>query len=273
MSVSVDAALAALAPLDTRWLERRIGQYVESDNLAAVLGTYLREMEPVRAALAELARVLDLDTAQGEALSLIGRRMGFPRTHCVSQSRPVFGFPRPNGPLPGEPEIGDLGDPATVWAGSEAVGVGSITINDDAAYRRFLKARAVQLRSDYTVAALLRACVALFGPGVEILGDTDRTVVVVLPARLDATARLWRPLYPRVLPIPPCVSVRFHERDPSLDLFGFGAGWAPLFEVQPARITNADGSPLVTASGDTLVADVAVTTGEWLNPVDWDADT
>ncbi len=34
----------------------------------------------------------DLQSAAGDQLTLIGKRMGFPRCHCVCNIQPVFGF-------------------------------------------------------------------------------------------------------------------------------------------------------------------------------------
>ena len=251
-----------------RWLARFIDQYRESPNLHAVARTYLAELAEARHALDTMLDHFDIETAVGDQLSIIGRGLGFARSQCVAVSSPVFGFPHPDGPQPGEPPIGELGDPNLVWANDSATGYGDLTIEDDETYRRFLQARAVQMRGDFGVDALIQAGSFLFGENVEVIDLAERVVCIVIPRELTREERTLRPLMPRVLPIALGVRPRFHELTPGRELFGFGDGWGGLGELQEFTLGDDDDT-LVDASGFALGFAAPAPNAEWLNPQDY----
>src|SRR5690606_23317054 len=115
----------------------------------------------------DLPSRFDLDTATGDQLTILGKRLGWPRSHCVCDIQPVFGFECP-GVIPSQPLAG-LCDPASTWAGCGEFGTGEVTITDDDLYRRFLYARRRQFLGLFALDSLEAALAELFGPTAKLL--------------------------------------------------------------------------------------------------------
>lgn len=77
--------------VETR-IDRVLTQYRESPNLLFLIRTYLRSVADLHSAVCDLPNLFDIETATGDALTLLGKRLGWPRDHCVCDTSPVFGF-------------------------------------------------------------------------------------------------------------------------------------------------------------------------------------
>lgn len=220
-------------------------QYRESPKLLHLIRTYLRQAEIVDQAICNLSDWFDLDTAVGDQLTILGKRMGFPRLHCVCDVQPVFGF-----------DCGDDLDSTNIlgfctgatWSDCSDGGLSFVSIADDEIYRAFLKARRYQIMAYFDRASLKAAIKELWGPTAMIMDSRNGRVVVAPGRDLTAAEMALIQLYPRVLPITLGVELRFHFGP--LRVFGFGEGWGGFCDGEAV-----DGQPLLTEDDDVIYAE------------------
>lgn len=227
-------------------IDRVLTQYRESPKLLHLTRVYLRKVEEVAQAICAIPTFFDLDTAVGDQLTLIGKRMGWPRCHCVCNVQPVFGF-QCDGFDNGYTIVGFC-DENGQWADCGPFGTSDICITDDEAYRGFLKARRYQMLALFDIGSLTAAVQHLFGAQATVLSSGLGRVVIAPNRVLTRSEESFLQLYPRVLPVAPGIAIRFHFGP--LRVFGFGEGWGSFCEEwQP------DGLPLVTETGAVLVTE------------------
>ncbi len=243
-------------------IDRVLTQYRESPKLLHMIRTYLGHLEQVILAICDLPSAFDIDTAVGDQLTVLGKRLGFPRCHCVCNVQPVFGFA-----CEGTPSIdviaGFCDDNAT-WADCGPFGTSDICITDDEMYRGFLRARRYQMLALFNLESLTAAVQNLFGPTATVL-DAGVGRVVIAPGReLTAAEMALLQIYPRVLPVAPGIRVRFHFG--ALKVFGFGDGWGGFCEDW-----EPDGLPLMVETGDIIVTenDDPIITGPLTRDAEW----
>lgn len=205
----------------------RVGtQYRESPNLLGLMRGYLRQIEEVAQAVCAIPSFFDIDTAVGDQLTLLGKRLGWPRCHCVCDVAPVFGFAC-EGQVPGGPPIVGFCEGGT-WVDCDEVGNSEICLDDDEVYRGYLKARRYQMLGLYDVASLQAAAQHVWGSAASV-AEAGRGRVVLAPGRALSTAEAREmPLVIRVMPIAPGIRATVHL-DPG-PIFGFGTGWGGLCE-------------------------------------------
>lgn len=221
-------------------IDRILTQYRESPKLIHLIKTYLRQVEIVHQEVCDLPSKFDIDIAMGDQLTLLGKRLGWPRCHCVCDVQPVFGFEcegiNENYPIAG------FCDESVTWEECGIFGLGNICINDDELYRKFLKVRTYQMKALFDIESLETSMEILFGSNSKVL-DGGHGRVVVAPGRdlSDVEIALLQ-LYPRVLPVTPGIQIRFHFSNP--EVFGFGEGWQGFCEEW-----EPDGLPIQTEEG------------------------
>jgi hypothetical protein len=241
----------------------RVGtRYRESPKFLHVVRTYLKMIADMHDQVCDLPSKFEIDSAVGDQLTLLGKRLGWPRCHCVCEVQPVFGFDCP-GYVESQPVTGFC-DPNSTWAGCGEFGVGEICINDDEVYRGFLLARRRQFMGLFGFDSLESALVELFGSSVRVL-DSGSGRVVVAPGRdLTPSEISLLKLYPRVMPVALGVQVRFHFG--ALDVFGFGEGWGGFCEEW-----YPDGAILTDSFGEELATEdwVEIGTGPLTNGAPW----
>ena len=75
------------------------------------------QVADVITSICDLPSYFDIDTEVGEQLTFLGRRMGWPRCHCICTSQPVLalpvrsmslGQPTPSLASAGDPDLGRL---------------------------------------------------------------------------------------------------------------------------------------------------------------------
>ena len=74
------------------WIDKILTQYRESPKLLHVMRTYIDQIVEVWDTIDDLPNYFNLDTAVGEQLTFVGRRMGWPREHCVCDPIALYGF-------------------------------------------------------------------------------------------------------------------------------------------------------------------------------------
>lgn len=258
--------MTCLAPADLTEprIDRVLTQYRESPNLLFMLRTYLDKIAESHLRICDLPERFDLDTATGDQLTLLGKRMGFPRTHCVCDTEPVFGFDCPD-EISFRPVVGfgapvetrffgfcddntaGFGQPYNVtWLGCDvpgdlndfcaststweacSSGLSFTTLSDDNVYRRFLKVRRYQFLKMFDLASLEAALREFFGPQAKVLAAGQGRVVLAPGRDLTTYEVSLLQLYPRVLPVAPGIQARFHFGE--VRVFGFGEGWGGICE-------------------------------------------
>lgn len=248
-------------------IDRILTQYRESPKLLHMFKTYLRQAESAAQSLCEISSTFNLETSTDDQLTILGKRLGWPRCHCICDTQPVFGFEC--GELIDIYPITGFCDDSVTWGNCGEFGTGDICINDDEIYRKFLKVRVYQIEKRYSVKSLNEALKVLWGDQASML-TAGQGKVIVTPGRelSDAEIALLQ-LYPRVLPIAPGIEVLFHF-GPS-NVFGFGEGWGEfcnegVTEVLPLH-TDLE-TDIDTDESEPLIIDTFERSAPWMCQVD-----
>lgn len=200
-------------------LKKVADQYRESPNLVGLMTNYMDQVNEVWVAIRAIPDAFDLLSAVGDQLTIIGKRMGFPRCHCVCTSAPVFGFECPGISYP---LVGFCEDGST-WIDCQETGTSTICIDDDELYRAILLARRYQMLGLYDITSLQSAAAHIWGDNVGVLSLGGGRVVVSPGRALTAVEMVLRPVAFRALPIAPGIRALTH--DTTGPVFGFGTGW------------------------------------------------
>lgn len=220
----------------------------ETPKFLIMLRSWLGQLWDAQNAVCGIPEKFDIDTAVGDQLTIIGKWMGFPRCHCVCDVQPVFGFAC-DVTVPGSRPIVGFCE-GGVFLDCATDGISEICITDDEVYRSFLIARSYQMQALYSWDDLNAALRAIFGPQAMVM-DAGHGQVILAPLRVltDLETALLQ-VIPRVLPIAPGVTTRWHFG--TFKIFGFGAGWGNFCEEwEPAGLAleTEDGIELVTEGG------------------------
>ena len=185
------------------FVEERIDRintfYRESPKLIHVMRVYVGQLAEAARVACSLPTFFDIDTAIGDQLTLVGKRMGFPRCHCVCDIQPVFGF-ECEGYNSGYTIVGFC-DESGAWADCGPFGTSDICITDDEVYRTFLKARRYQMQALFDIESLTAAVQHLFGPQARIISAGVGRIVVAPGRAMTAQEQTLLQIYPRVLPV------------------------------------------------------------------------
>lgn len=241
-------------------------QYRESPKLLHILRTMLAQVQAGAVVIDDIFEHFDLETAVGEQLTFIGKVLGWPRTHCVCDVQPVFGFECDG--VTGDyltPITGFCDDNST-WVACDDRGYSEITITDDELYRKFLKVRRYQIQKMYDRWSLTEALRIFWGEKAQVVDDTRRRVVVAPGRRLTPSEEAVIQLYPRVLPIVVGMQLRFHFGI-SFPVFGFGENWGGFCDPNAGApvLANENGVVLVNELGYALSTAIGA---DWMCPVD-----
>lgn len=248
-------------------IDRILTQYRESPNLLFLLRTYLRQIEIVYQGVCELPEKFDIETAVGDQLTLIGKRIGWPRCHCVCYAKPVFGFKC--GTYPTSYPITGFCDTNSTWKDCDEAGLQTVCLEDDEVYRTFLKVRCYQMLAKFDRASLL-VCIRMFFGDTAVILSAKNGRIVIAPGRAltNEEANIVQ-LYPRVLPVQPSIDIRFHFG--ALPVFGFGEGWEGFCEpLYPdgAFLVDEDGNFLVDESDNFIRTGQITRSGVWMCATD-----
>lgn len=208
-------------------IDRILTQYRESDKLLAVIRADLEQIAEAIQVGCSIPDYFDLDTAVGHQLTLLGKRMGWPREHCYCVSHPVFGFDCDD-PTGGYSLEGFCVD-GIRWSDCIDFGVGTISIDDDELYRKFLKVRRYQYLSLYDIDSLTECVKIMFGDTGLVLDAGNRRVVLAPGRALSKLETSMLPLYRRIMPVAMGIEVYFHLGN--VPVFGFGEGWGGFCDI------------------------------------------
>lgn len=216
-------------PTEQELVEERISriltQYRESPKLLHVLRTYLGAVARMHLQVCDLPDYFNLLTATGDQLTLVGKRMGWPRCHCICDIDPVFGF-ECEGVLSLRPLTGFC-DNGSSWADC-STGLSELCITNDEVYRKFLMVRAYQMTNQYDLTSLEECVRIFFGSTGRVLHAGQGRVVVAPGRDLTQGEVALLQLYPRVMPLALGIRPMFHFGE--VRVFGFGEGWGGLEE-------------------------------------------
>lgn len=248
-------------------IDRILTQYRESPKLLHLIRTYLDQVADTYMHVCDLPSFFEIDTAVGDQLTLIGKRLGWPRTHCVCVIQPVFGFNCEGFPSD-IPVVGFCEN--NIWEACGAFGNGEISIDDDEVYRGFLRARRYQMLSFYDIESLTDALQSIWGDTARVL-DAGHGRVVLAPGRelTDAETALLQ-LVPRVLPVAPGIRQRFHFGS-DLVVFGFGEGWGGFcddYAPDGLSLATEDDTEITTEDDDVLITDAIFRAAVWMCEID-----
>lgn len=204
-------------------IDRLATQYREATKFIGILKAQLEEIQDVARILCGLPGYFDLDGSVGEQLSFIGKRMGWPRRHCVCVTLPVLGFEYADPPAGIQIPIAGNCEDATFLA-CGATGAGEVELTDDETYRRFLRVRRYQMRRLYDISSLQNAAQVMWGATARIHDGQPGTVVIAFGRALSDYEAAILPLALRVLPIAPGIRPLVHFGFGPI--LGFGQGWA-----------------------------------------------
>lgn len=213
-------------------IDRVLTQYRESPNLLGMIRSYLGQIEIAIDAAIAVPSFFDIAYAVGDQLTLIGKRMGFPRCHCICDVAPVAGFDCVG--YTGPYELVGFCAPGSSWINCSPIGDSELCITDDATYRGMLLARRYQMMGLYDVASLHSAAQHVWGANASV-ADSGRGKVVVATGRaLTAFETKALPIAFRVLPI--ALGIKALVSVTSGPVAGFGDGWAGFCETpEPAE--------------------------------------
>lgn len=206
-------------------LSKILTQYRESPNLIALIREGLGQNIDWINSTCELPEKHDILTAVGDQLTNVGKRLGWPRCHCVCTAAfPVFAWDC----APTNPNVtyATLCDESGVWDDCQDFEVSDLCITDDETYRGYLIARSIQVLQDYSIDSLKAAARAIWGETANAYSLNEARVCVSPGRVLTATENRELQLAFRVLPIAPGIQ-------PFLDtstspVFGLGEGWADM---------------------------------------------
>jgi hypothetical protein len=260
-----DQICPSAASLVEERLNRVLTQYRESPKLLFVLRTYLNAVAETAVKICDLPSFFDIETAIGDQLTIIGKRLGWPRCHCICDVQPVFGF-ECEGVVEEYPIAGFCDDSVT-WVECGEFGAGDICIIDDEIYRKFLKVRRYQMKSLFDSNSLNESVKILFGDQAEVLNQFDNRVIVAPNKTLSDAEIALLQLYPRILPVALGIEIRFHFDN--IKVFGFGDGWGGFCEPwsDAVKLTTNDG--YLTNQNDTVITTGVMTRdAPWMCEVD-----
>lgn len=247
-------------------IDRVLTQYRESPKLLFLIKTYLKEVSKTALKICNLPEFFDLDSATGDQLTLLGKRLGWPRCHCVCNVQPVFGF-ECEGFIEEYPVAGFCDDSVT-WVDCGEFGRGDICILDDELYRKFLKVRRYQMLAYFDIQSLNDCLKIFFGDDAYVLDSGDGRVVITPGRELSDVEIALLQLYPRVLPVALGVEVRFHFGSPKV--FGFGEGWGGFCEpwVDSAAILIEDDDFLIDENSVPINTGALTLDASWMCEID-----
>jgi hypothetical protein len=232
-------------------INRLATQYRESPRLIHLIRTYVAQVEEAAILACGLPSFFDIETAVGDQLTIIGKRMGWPRCHCVCDTQPVFGFECAG--FPSTVPIASLCDENATFADCGISGFAEICLADDEMYRATLLARRYQMQALYDLGSLTAAVRHLYGDQAIIHGSGNGRIVIA-PGRPLTNAELAViQIVPRVLPVAPGIKIRFHFGP--LRVFGFGEGFGGLcepFAPDGLSLATENGLVLVTEDGEEI---------------------
>lgn len=255
------------AALVEKRIDNILTQYRESPKLLHLIRTLLRQVVDVHTHICDMPYYFDLTYAVGEQLTFLGKELGFPRSHCICNNQPVFGFECDDAPI--DYLIGGFCDENVDWADCGPFGVSEISINNDEMYRAFLMVRRYQMLQLYDLDSLTTCLRILWGETAMVM-EASAGIVVVAPGReLTQSEQALLQVYPRVLPVAPGVRLKFHFG--TTRVFGFGEGWGgfcePIGEDEASIITETE-AEIVTENGLIISTGVLTEDAPWLCDVD-----
>jgi hypothetical protein len=152
-----------------------------------------------------------------------------------------------------------------VWLDCATDGISEICITDDEVYRSLLISRSYQMQALYSWDSLNAALQAIFGSQARVMAAGNGEVILAPLRELTSLETAILQVIPRVLPVAPGVTTRWHFG--SATPFGFGDGWGGFCDPWLPDGTNLeteDGIALVTEDGEEILTGPLTRDAPWL---------
>ncbi|RKS86921.1 uncharacterized protein DUF2612 [Orbus hercynius] len=199
-----------------------IWQYRDKPNAVATINALTSETRSTLQSTLDIAELLNIDTAQGYALDLIGRHVGMSRILSKAIAKEYFGF------LASEAAQGfNTGE---FYRYGDAL-TASVRLNDDD-YRFFIKAKTVKNYQDGTIENIINSVRFLCGNHSNAIDLLDMTMNIVVGSQSLNTIMLYAIKYLDILVRPVGVHYKLliltnnqpfgFYRDKNAHGFGFG---------------------------------------------------
>lgn len=158
-----------------------IWQYRGKPNARQTVGLLFGESREVWLSARAVGNILDIDTATGYALDLVGRHVGLSRILPAFIPKKTFGWradPSAQGFSVGE-----------FWRYGDST-LETTRLNDED-FRFFIRAKVLKNTQRPTIENILAAVSQLFGAGVSVIDNNDMTMNVVVPAQQMTAVRRY----------------------------------------------------------------------------------
>lgn len=234
-------------------ISKILTQYRESPKLLSVIDHWLQILEEVMIQINSIPDYFDLDTAVGEQLTFIGKRMGFVRTHCVCTTRFVYGIETPYCEPKPFIEIAGLCDSSATFIDCDENGSGIVTIYDDELYRNCLKVCAYRIGNQYSWDDLTNAIQILFGVNAIIAASGNGRVVIWPGRAITNEEFVLLQVYARILPVAMGIKIFFHLGVNRIA--GIGTGWGGFCELisEGDNVVDSLGNNVVDSLGNNVI--------------------
>ena len=198
-----------------RKLEHLITQYRESPNFIALLTAYLNGLRENLDDLCDIRDAFDIDTATDHQLTVIGNIVGWPRNHCAGRRLPIFGFDCDDDGTDRGIITGDFCPEGVHFDCDINPSYGEYNFDDDELYRRFIKAKVIAEKRDYSLPGIIEAAEVLFDSPASAKTSIEEpaTVNLIVHRLLTDTELAIANLFQHVLPIAPGVKLVVFESD------------------------------------------------------------
>lgn len=152
------------------YAELLIWQYKDKPKAVKLITGFDRESVNWQVAMKDLTDCLDVDTAKGKNLDLVGAHAGVSRTLTDAVPLFLFGFRSPRGGM----SKGGVGG-ARFWRLGSPLANNSTL--EDPEYRMLIKSAIIKYWSSDTIVGLQEAANSLLGPGsVEVYDNQNMTI-------------------------------------------------------------------------------------------------
>lgn len=186
-----------------------IQQYIRKPKARATIDLWCGELDTVMENVSDLLAQLDIDTASGYSLDIIGRRVGVSRTLPSFASKGYFAW---------KGAVGGKGWNKGVWYRYGESTTGTVVL-EDFDFRFLIKTKILRNFQNGSLDYIFNSLVKLFGDNVNLTDNHDMTCTILLPLSTLREAQVYMLNELDILPRP--VGVKYIVQDIGVKAFGF----------------------------------------------------
>ena len=186
-----------------------IQQYLKKPKARATIDLWCGELDKAKENIADLLLQIDIDSASGYSLDIIGRRVGVSRQLPSFASKGYFSWLGAKG---------GKGWNKGVWYRYGESTTGTVVL-EDFDFRFLIKAKILRNFQNGSLDYVFDSLVRLFGNNVNITDNYDMTCTILLPLSTLREAQVYMLSELDILPRP--VGVKYTIQDIGVEAFGF----------------------------------------------------